>query len=126
MVPTLLSVALAPNEESVLEVTPALRQTIIELLGGEPGWLNTVRLFGVTPPEPHISAGDPITRPLPGTTGCNVRWGGKIGFLTAGHVVGKTGVGVYAGGVAGTSVYASDPTNRGVQVVDDVAVVDYK
>jgi hypothetical protein len=109
-----------------LEASPTLNQAIIELLGAvEPPWLNTVRLLGVTPPEPHIAAGDPITQPLPGTAGCNVRWGGKVGFLTAGHVVGKAGVSVVApGGFVGTSVYACDPTNRGTLVLDDVAVVE--
>jgi hypothetical protein len=125
LVPAVFVVTKAPSEVSPLPGETSLSRVVTDLLGGVPDWLTTVQVVGVTPPEPQIGPGDGVNSPNPGTVGCNVRWGGKSGFLTAGHVVRQTGVPVFVAGTqVGTSAYCNDPTNHGTRIEDDVAVVE--
>ena len=125
LVPAVFLVTKTSGEVSTLSTETTLSRVVTDLLRGRPRWLSTVEVVGVTPPEPQIAPGDGIHSPSPGTLGCNVRWSGKSGVLTAGHVVRQIGLPVFVAGTqVGTSVYCNDPTNHGTAVEDDVAVIE--
>src|SRR5260221_1507589 len=107
-----------------LNVESQLSSEIERLLGARPPWLNDVSLFGVTLPEPQLSTGDAVACRNPGSAGCNVRWPGGTGFLTAGHVAGPSQVPFYSGQQIGFIVYSNDPNNHGTQIEADVALVE--
>ena len=125
LVPALFMVTVPPGEVTSLSTQTPIATVVTELLGNAPPWLVNVQIVGVTPPQPQSAPGDGVSAPGLGTVGCNVRWGGKVGFLTAGHVIQQTGTPVFVGGVqVGASVYCNDPSNHGTNVEDDIAVVE--
>ena len=65
-------------------------------------------------------------QPQSRTIGCEVRWGQKAGFITAGHVGNPLHANLFDNnGALGTVVYTNNPTGHGSAIEDDVAVVEY-
>jgi len=110
-----------------LNEIPSIQEIVRAALGLPEGsdWLSNIAAFVILPPVPQVAAGDQISSPNIGTVGCQVKWTGGNGFLTAGHVAPTAGQNVSGGGtVFGTVRFSKDPSGGGTARCVDVAVVE--
>jgi hypothetical protein len=123
-------VVVAEAKDAALQIRklsdhPEIDNIVREALRDSPDWLSDVGIIVITPPEPQIAPGDPISSPNIGTVGCRVSWTGGYGFLTAGHVATASGRNVYDGRtLLGTVRFSQNPTGGGTARCADVAVVE--
>jgi hypothetical protein len=100
---------------------------VAEALGTFPDWLKDFMVWRSE--EPRMLAtipGELIVSPIKGTIGCEVQWGKKSGFITAGHVGQPLQSDVFGRqGKLGKVVYTNNPIGHGTVPEDDVAVVEY-
>ena len=104
---------------------PGVLDALGQVFGPLP-WRNTIFGAAVSSTMIQADAGDYVKGAVAGQLGCSVTWGGKKGFLTAGHVGGavKTRANDAAGNRIGTVVFSLNPPVGASSAGVDVAVIE--